>query len=185
MNAGARRSGAQRGAKLAGAELDHLGLTVPDLDDAVAFFVRVLGAELVSRDGPLVWDDPHVPPGPTLLGAAMLSLPPDGLIELLRFAPQTSASETPRGTDRRAGTPVPAATGHHVAIRVPDLNAAVQVLRRVPGVSLRGAPRTMPPGRARAGIRFVYVRTPWGLAIELIEDGGRTRDVAAEPAPSG
>ena len=36
---------------------DHVGFTVPDIDQATDFFVNILGAELVYKLGPFKADD--------------------------------------------------------------------------------------------------------------------------------
>ncbi|BAS12646.1 glyoxalase/Bleomycin resistance protein/dioxygenase [Arthrobacter sp. Hiyo8] len=86
---------------------DHVGLTVPNLDEGIRFFVEVLGAEELYRSerGP---DEEFMPtnfdvPADAKLTLAMLRLPPNLNIELFEWS-----STQRRGT--RRGTATPAAT---------------------------------------------------------------------------
>ena len=55
--------------------------------------------------------------------------------------------------------------GHHLAIYVDDLDAAVEYLRSR-GVEVMGEPVTS--RNASEGQRWVYFRAPWGMQFELV-----------------
>lgn len=145
--------------------VDHVALTVPDLDEAVAFFVDVLGGEELyrSRRGP----DPEflprhfeVPPD-AALELSMVRLPPNLNIELFQWTSADQRVERPRHSD---------AGGHHLAFVVDDVDAAADYLRSVPGARILGGVKQVGDDSPRvAGNRWTYAVTPWGLLIELID----------------
>ncbi|MFE9680330.1 VOC family protein [Streptomyces sp. NPDC006285] len=145
--------------------VDHVAYTVPDLEQAVAFFTEVAGAELIYREGPV--QDPHgdrmhrwlgVHPG-AVAHIAMLRLGPVTNLELFEYDAPDQNRTLPANSDWG---------GHHLAIHVTDIDAAVEYLRRQPGVQLLGEARTVPDGPI-AGNRWIYFRTPWGMQMELVQ----------------
>ena len=66
-------------------------------------------------------------------------------------------------------TPHPRAPrgGHHLAIFVDDIEAAIAYLREQPGVTILGEPQLIEEGPI-AGNRWIYVLTPWGLQMEIM-----------------
>lgn len=149
-------------AAVGAANLDHVGLVVPDLDQAVAFFSEVFGARLVFRMDRFI--DPTgaasrrlgAKPG-SGFALAMLAWG-DHELELLQWWPAGEA----RGSE-------PDAVGTaHVAVGVPDVSAALDVLRSVPGVEIIGEPVTFTEGPT-PGLTNAFARAPWGLLIELMQ----------------
>lgn len=142
----------------------HVAYTVPDLDQAVRFFVEVIGAELVYRLGPV--EDPDGDWMTRKLGVdpkastniAMLRLGPVTNLELFEYTAPDQRRELPRNSDWG---------GHHLAVHVDDVDAAVAYLREQPGVTVLGEPETIEDGPI-AGDRWVYFTTPWGMQMELI-----------------
>lgn len=129
--------------------LDHVGIVVPDLDAAAAFLTEHLGFRPL-REATLGDDDrlPRTfgaPDGATLRVAFFET--DGGTVELLEW--------TAGARDARAPQDVGTA---HLALAVPDVDAAAARLGTVPGVSVFE--------RHRLG--FVYVRSPWGLLIQLV-----------------
>lgn len=145
--------------------MDHVGLTVPDLDQAVEFFTRVVGCELLFRAGPLFdsnsgeWMTRHYGVSPhARLRTAMLRCGPCTNLELLAWDGVESASATSEWAGVGAA---------HMAIYVDDLKAAVAHLAGERGVRILGTP-TIVTGEPNEGTEFVYVRLPWGLCLELV-----------------
>jgi catechol 2,3-dioxygenase-like lactoylglutathione lyase family enzyme len=142
--------------------VDHFGLTVPDLEGAIRFFVDVLGCELLYRAGPFEdagdWMKAHLnaAPGATLVLAA-LRCGPTANVELLQFKTADGRTEPPRTSDAGAG---------HLAFYVEDLDAAIAYLEEQPGVEVLGGPTTV-EGQPSEDLRFVYFLTPWGTPMEL------------------
>nr|WP_308797842.1 VOC family protein [Agromyces protaetiae] len=145
--------------------VDHVGVTVPDLEEAVAFFVEVLGAEELYRStrGP---DAGFIPenfemPADASLTLAMLRMPPNLNIEVFEWRGAELRTDRPRHGD---------AGGHHLAFVVDDVDAAVAHLERVPGVRILGGVKQVAGDSPRvAGNRWTYLVAPWGLMIELVD----------------
>ena len=144
--------------------MHHVAYTVPDLDQAVRFFVDVIGAELAYRLGPIEdsdgdWMAVKLGVDPKAVGQiAMLRLGPTLNLELFEYTAPGQNRSLPRNSDWG---------GHHLAIHVDDVDKAVEYLRTVPGVRVFGEPETIEDGPI-AGDRWVYFSTPWGMQLELI-----------------
>ncbi|MBG0566342.1 VOC family protein [Actinoplanes aureus] len=143
----------------------HVAYTVPDLAQAVRFFVDVIGAELVYQLDRV--DDPDGGDWMTRkLGVhpeavariAMLRLGPVTNLELFEYDSPDQRQTLPRNSDWG---------GHHLAIHVDDVDRAVAYLQEQPGVRILGKPETIEDGPI-AGDRWVYFTTPWGMHLELI-----------------
>jgi catechol 2,3-dioxygenase-like lactoylglutathione lyase family enzyme len=138
--------------------------TVPDLNQAVEFFTDVIGAELVYLLGPV--QDSQGDWMTRQLGVAadaraqiaMLRLGPVTNLELFEYTAPDQRHSLPRNSDWG---------GHHLAIYVTDVDAAVAYLRTHPDVRILGEPQTIADGPI-AGNRWVYFLTPWGMQMELI-----------------
>ncbi|WP_328347669.1 VOC family protein [Streptomyces violaceus] len=156
--------------------VDHVAYTVPDLDEAVRFFVEVLGAHLLYREETIRSDDEwmlealNVHPR-AAADIAMLRLGPVTNIELFQYSAPDQNRCVPRNSDYG---------GHHIAFYVQDIDAAADYLRRQPGVRLLGEPRMVPEGPI-AGDRWLYFLTPWGMQMELISLPSRLPYEATTP----
>ena len=131
----------------AGVSIDHLGVAVKSIDAALAFYTDQLGMQVALRE-----TVPH-----EKVHVAML--PAGGpRIELLE--PVDPDSVIGRFLAKR-GEGL-----HHVAFRVPDLNAAVERLRTA------GARLLNEPQAGAGGHRYVFVHpsSTGGVLLELIED---------------
>ena len=148
---------------LAGAE--HIGLTVPDFDAAVAFFVDVIGCEFVIDAG---WS------GDRDLMSRQLGVEPDARyrwgfvrcgngpnLEIFQYRANGQRTAVPRNSDVGAA---------HVAFYVDDMDLAVAHLRRH-GVTILGDVQRIVEGPA-AGSLWVYFSAPWGLQLELVSYPG-------------
>ncbi|MFV0463157.1 MAG: VOC family protein [Nostocoides sp.] len=145
--------------------VDHVALTVPDLDEAVAFFVDHFGAEELyrSRRGP----DPDSMPtdfgvdADASLELSMLRMPPNLNLELFHW----------QSSQQRVNHPLPSdAGGHHLAFEVDDVDAASDYLRAIPGVRLLGKVKQVAADSPLvAGNRWTYLVAPWGLYLELVD----------------
>ena len=147
--------------------VDHVAWTVPDLDDAVRFFVEVLGGEELFRAGP--FNDPtgnwmndqfDVPARASGI-LAMVRLGPTQVIELLEWDTVDQNTVWPRN-DHVGAT--------HIAIQVADIAAASDYLRSH-GCTPCGD-RVHLENMPHAGITIQYVRTPISLYLELVNTPG-------------
>jgi methylmalonyl-CoA epimerase len=128
-------------------KIDHLGIAVRSLDRALEFYRDQLGLEVSLRET-VAHEKVNV---------AMLPLG-DPRIELLE--PVEADSVIGRFLDKR-GEGL-----HHIAIRVPDLNASVERLR-ASGAKLLNQPRTGAGGHLYV---FVHPSSTGGVLIELIQE---------------
>jgi catechol 2,3-dioxygenase-like lactoylglutathione lyase family enzyme len=142
----------------------HVAYTVPDLDEAVAFFTDVIGAQLAYRLGPVedktgTWMKRQLNVDPDAsANIAMLRLGPVTNLELFEYTAPDQNHMIPCNSDWG---------GHHLAIYVEDVDAAVAYLREQPGVVVLGEPQTIDDGPI-AGDRWVYFTTPWGMQMEVL-----------------
>lgn len=141
---------------------DHLGFTVPDLDEAERFFVDVLGAVHVYTLGPKRADDEWmsvqlgVHPRTEIREIRFYRLGNGSNIELFDYASADGQAPPPRNSD---------IGGHHLALYVDDMDAAIAHLR-AHGVEIMGEP--VASAGASAGQRWLYFRSPWGMQFELV-----------------
>ena len=151
--------------------VDHIGLTVPDLDEAHHFFVEVLGCEYLYRLGPFenrgAWMSEHlgVDADATMRRLHFYRLGGQAIFEVFEYEAPGQRQQPPRNSD---------IGGHHVALYVDDLDAAVAALRDA-GLTVMGEPTTS--SGASAGQRWVYFLSPWGMQFELVSyPGGKAFD---------
>ena len=149
---------------------DHVGITVPDLDEAVAFYTDVIGGVELYRQGPFDaaeipqtrdgrdWTDAHVNVPGARLRFAAVRLAEDFMLELFEYEkPDDAARTPPRNCD---------VGGHHLALRVEDIDAACTFLSER-GVRL--LERIEIDEGPTAGLRANYFLDPWGNHIELVQ----------------
>jgi catechol 2,3-dioxygenase-like lactoylglutathione lyase family enzyme len=142
--------------------VDHFAMTVPDLRQAVEFFVTALGASLLYVEGPIAegpWmtDNLGVDAAASCL-VAMLRVGPTTNLELFEYTSPDQNATMPRNSD---------VGGHHLAIYVDDIDAAYAYVAALPGVTCQGVPKQITHGPL-VGDRWVYFTTPWGSQLELI-----------------
>ena len=143
--------------------VDHIGFTVPDLDQAHHFLTEVLGCEYMYTLGPYRHDDTdwmrehlNVDPRAVMQELHFYRCGGRAIFEVFQYAAPAQRREQPRNSDYG---------GHHVAFYVDDLDAAVTYLRGQ-GVQLLGEP-TASSGPS-LGQRWVYFLAPWGMQFELV-----------------
>ncbi len=123
----------------------HIGIAVPDLQKALAFYRDVLGVA------------PHPPE--TADGATIVALPfGEAQVELLE--PQDPESPVAKFLAKR-GPGI-----HHVCYRVPDLDAALDACRAAGYRLVDEVPRT---GAGGHRIAFVHPKATEGILLELTE----------------
>jgi methylmalonyl-CoA/ethylmalonyl-CoA epimerase len=128
-----------------GPRIAHVGIAVPDLDAALAFYRDVLG--LTPR------------PPEQADGATIVALPfGDSEVELL--APASSDGPIAKFLERR-GPGI-----HHICYRVADLDAALTACRRAGYRLIDDTPR---PGAGGRRIAFVHPKATEGILLELTD----------------
>ncbi len=129
------------------ATIDHLGIAVRSLDEALKFYRDQLGLDVSLRETVAA----------EKVNVAMLPLG-QPRVELLE--PTEPDSVIGKFIDKR-GEGL-----HHVAIRVPDLNASVEKLR-ASGARLLSEPRQGAGGHLYV---FVHPSSTGGVLLELIQE---------------
>ncbi|HET7388611.1 MAG TPA: VOC family protein [Nocardioidaceae bacterium] len=159
--------------------LDHIGFTVPDLDEASKFLVDVLGCEYLYSLGPFQSDDDwmaehlNVHPRAEMRENRWFRCGDQAIFEVFDYRAPDQEGRIPRNSD---------IGGHHVALYVDDLDEAVAYLRGR-GVQVLGEP-TASKGPAE-GNRWVYFLSPWGMQFELVSYPGGKKFDRGQAAPEG
>ncbi|MGV9194606.1 VOC family protein [Microbacterium sp. MC2] len=141
---------------------DHIGFTVPDLDQAERFLVDVLGAVRVYTLGAKRADDDFmavqlgVHPRSAVTEIRFYRLGNGTNLEVFHYDSADGQAPQPRNSD---------IGGHHLALYVDDMDAAAAYLR-AHDVEVMGEPVTS--AGASAGQRWLYFRSPWGMQFELV-----------------
>jgi catechol 2,3-dioxygenase-like lactoylglutathione lyase family enzyme len=146
---------------------DHIGFTVPDLDQAVAFFVDIIGCEPFYELGHFRADDDwmerhlDVHPRTVMKRLKFLRCRNGANFEIFEYDAPGQDRVQPRNSD---------VGGHHLAFYVEDIDAAVAYLN-AHGVRVLGEPTVRTAGPS-AGQSWIYFLAPWGMQLELVSFPG-------------
>lgn len=141
---------------------DHIGFTVPNLDEAVNFFVNVIGCEAFYDLGPFSsesdWMQTHlnVHPRTVMKRLKFLRCKSGANFEIFEYDSPDQDRQQPKNSD---------VGGHHLAFYVDDMDQAVAYLK-AKGVRILGEPTRS--SNASAGQTWVYFLAPWGMQLELV-----------------
>lgn len=142
--------------------IDHIGITVPDLEQAHDFFVDVLGCEPIftmsGKRSDDEWMRTHlgVHPRTVIREIRFYRLGHGANLEVFQYVSADGQLPQPRNSD---------IGGHHVALYVDDLDEATRYLREK-GVEVMGEPTAS--REWATGQRWIYFRSPWGMQFELV-----------------
>ncbi|HEY7177854.1 MAG TPA: VOC family protein [Gaiella sp.] len=139
--------------------MDHVGITVPNIDEAVSWFEDVMGCVAPLTFGPFsgVQDLLDVDPSAVVQQITMVRCGRSANIELFHYTAPDQRTDLPKNSDW---------SGYHIAFYVTDIDAAVQYMVAHGAVKLAG-PLPVTEGPA-AGETINYFKTPFGTYIELI-----------------
>jgi catechol 2,3-dioxygenase-like lactoylglutathione lyase family enzyme len=167
--------------------VNHIGMTVPDMAEAVTFFSDVLGCEKAMSFGPFrddtgtfMQDVLNVNPRAVIEEITMMRCGFGSNIELFHYTSPDQQTVYPKNSD---------VGGYHVAIYVDDIDKAAAYLKSKGLKTLMG-PLPVDQGPA-AGQTILYFYAPWGLQMEAIsypngmayeKDGGPVLWSNTEPA---
>ena len=149
------------------AGVEHIGLTVPNIDDATRFFVDVVGAEQLYDVGPFEspddWMANHlaVHPRSRINKIRVLKVANGPVLELFEFTAPDQRTEQPKNSDFG---------GFHIAFYVEDMEAALAALKQH-AVAIQSGPVMMTQGPS-AGLAWLYFMAPWGQQLELVSYPG-------------
>ena len=130
-------------------KIDHVGIAVPDLDEAIAFYAETFGVHSVHEE---VNEEQGV-------REAMLAVG-DGATRIQLLAPLNDESTIAKFIDRNG----PGL--QQLAFRVTDVEAVSATLRERGLRLLYDAPRR---GTANSRINFVHPKDAGGVLVELVE----------------
>jgi len=133
---------------IAPTDIDHVGIAVSDLDEAVASYERLLGVVPAHRERV---EDQGVEEVLFAVGSSYIQL-------LGALGP-----DTPVGRSLAARGP----GMHHIAYRVEDVASALDHLRAEGARLIDEAPR---PGSRNTLIAFVHPATVGGVLVELVQE---------------
>jgi catechol 2,3-dioxygenase-like lactoylglutathione lyase family enzyme len=142
---------------------EHVGFTVPDVDQATSFFVDVIGCELVFELGPFVAEDDwmsihlNVHPRTMMRKLRFLRCKHGPNFEIFEYEAPDQDTTMPKNSDFG---------GHHLAFYVDDLGAAITYLKER-DIRLLGEP-TLRTSGPNGGQHWIYFLTPWGMQLELV-----------------
>lgn len=145
---------------------DHIGFTVPDIEEAHGFFVDILGCEHVyslpgiHRDDEWMRDHLNVEPDTAATAIRFYRLGFGSNFEVFEYRSPGQRPIPPRNSD---------VGGHHLALYVDDLDVAMEYLRGN-GIQVLGEPTVS--ANASEGQRWVYFLSPWGMQFELVSFPG-------------
>lgn len=145
--------------------VDHIGITVPDFDEARDFLIHVLGFTPFYAHGPFKDDDGtwmadmlNVHPRAEIKRVQQFRCAHGPNIELFEYASPDQRRKMPRNSDWG---------GHHITLYVDDMDAAIAHLRAHDVQLMAGGGPPVAEG-PEAGLRSIYFLTPWGMQMELI-----------------
>ena len=146
---------------------DHIGFTVPDLDQAVDFFVNVIGCQAFYDLGPFQFDDDwmerqlNVHPRTVMRRLKFLRCKHGSNFEIFEYESPDQNKTQPKNSD---------IGGHHLAFYVDDMDAAIAYLK-ANDVRILGEPVVRSRGPS-AGQTWLYFLSPWGMQLELVSYPG-------------
>jgi catechol 2,3-dioxygenase-like lactoylglutathione lyase family enzyme len=144
---------------------DHVGLTVPDINQAIEWFEDVMGAVAPLTFGPFpagafVASVVDVAETASIDQITMLRIGHSANIELFKYtAPDGQRHDMPKNSDW---------SGHHVAFYVTDIGPAVEYMVERGVRKMPAGPFTLTGGLPAAGQTIQYFQPPWGGYIEFI-----------------
>ncbi|TXH98527.1 MAG: glyoxalase [Pseudorhodobacter sp.] len=148
--------------------VNHIGLTVPDLPQAEAFFADVLGCQKATSFGPFrddsgtfMQDLLDVDPRAVVEQITLMRCGFGSNIELFKYTAPDQKTVTARNSD---------IGGHHIAFYVDDIDAVAADLK-AKGIRTLMGPLPVSEGPA-AGQSILYFFAPWGLQMEAISFPG-------------
>jgi catechol 2,3-dioxygenase-like lactoylglutathione lyase family enzyme len=151
--------------------MEHIGFTVPDINEACDWFERILGAETLYtaatnfRHDDDNWMQEHlrVHPRAVIKEFRYMRMGNGTNFEVFEYdAPDQERTE-PKNSD---------IGGHHLAFYVEDIDAAIDFLKKN-DVEVLGEPTAYTEG-PNLGLTWCYFLTPWGQQLEVVSAPGGT-----------
>lgn len=145
--------------------MEHVGLTVPNLQQACDFFEKVLGAEVLFTaatnfrhdEGDWMTEHLTIHPRAAITEFRYVRMRNGTNLELFEYTSPDQKTVLPKNSD---------VGGYHLAFYVDDIYAAVKYLKDN-GVKILGEPTVYTDG-PNLGLTWCYFLAPWGLQLEVV-----------------
>lgn len=145
--------------------VEHVAFTVPNVEEAVTFFVDVLGCERFYNMGPFAdpdgtWmsDNLDVHPRASIPSFAVLRCANGANFEIFQYESPDQVTRWPKASDHG---------GTHIAFYVDDMDAALATLEEH-GVRVLGGKKDGIGPEAGEESTFAHFLTPWGQTLEFV-----------------
>jgi catechol 2,3-dioxygenase-like lactoylglutathione lyase family enzyme len=148
--------------------VDHIGITVPSIDDALQFFSEAFGAQVLF--GMESSYDPNADPTTSTEHARLGTRPTSRWTRSLPLKLGEGASVELFEYHDPERLPPPTASDlgiQHFAVYVDDMDIAVERVVAAGGTALEG-PSLLPGPESGEGNKWIYTIAPWGGIIELV-----------------
>ena len=142
--------------------MHHIGITVPNIEEGIAFFKAVLGAVEVFRTGPFDVDETFMQrrlgaaPNTRIRDLAFLRCGLGPSVELFEYSGEDSSAHPKRVSE---------VGGMHLCFEVEDVFASADRLK-AHGIDFLEGPNTVEEGPL-TGFNWIYFKTPWGQMLEI------------------
>ncbi len=151
--------------------MEHIGITVPNIDQACDFFEKILGAKTLYtaatnfRADDSDWMKVHlnVHPRCVITEFRYLRLGNGTNLEVFQYEAPDQNQTPSKNSD---------IGGHHLAFYVDDIHAAIAFLR-ANDVKILGEPTAYTEG-PNLGLTWCYFMAPWGLQLEVVSSPNGT-----------
>ncbi|MHB8186327.1 MAG: VOC family protein [Dermatophilaceae bacterium] len=152
--------------------MEHIGFTVPDINEACIWFERILGAETLYtaatdfRHDEDDWMQEHlrVHPRAVIKEFRYMRVGNATNFEVFEYAAPDQNPSPPKNSD---------IGGHHFAFYVDSMDDAIAFLRDNQ-VEVLGEPTSFTEG-PNLGLTWCYFLTPWGQQLEVVSAPGGTK----------
>jgi catechol 2,3-dioxygenase-like lactoylglutathione lyase family enzyme len=142
----------------------HIGFTVPNLDQAIEFYEDVIGCEAFFSIGPFgPFEDDWMTENLNVNKKAVITLAytmrcgNGSNFEIFEYTSPDQNKKYVKNSDYG---------GNHIAFYVEDMNDAVNYLKKQ-DVKILGEPHTFKE-TGMEGLTWVYFLTPWGQQLEIV-----------------
>lgn len=147
--------------------INHVGITVPDIEAATTFLVEGLGAQVIyesfsadqpPQGSPELDHDLNLAPGTQLVATRMIQIGTGPDIELFQL----------NADDQRPAVRPSDFGLQHLALYADDIGEAIRRFEKAGGKMLSPPNPTLFPKEQGEGNLFCYGQAPWGMMIEFI-----------------
>lgn len=144
--------------------IDHVGISVPNLEEAVDFFVEVLGAEPFYSLGPYQDDE-------TDFNKTQFAVHPRAIVNEMRLLRLRNLNielfEWDAPDQNRTMPKISDHGAYELCLYVDDIDQATDYLR-ARGVEVLGEKLELEGPEKGKDACYIYFRSPWGAMMELI-----------------